>query len=356
MSLPTSHKAAVVPEPGAQHTIADRSLSPLAADEIAVKITATAINPVDWKMRDYRIFLTEYPAVLGSDAAGEVVAVGSSVKSHSVGERVFFQGILGKYDHCTYQQYTKVPAALAAKTPRKVNDEQASTFWVAGMAVATGLYHKSGLELAAPWDKNGDQIGKGKTAVILGGSSSVGQYAIQMARLSGFDHIVTSSSPSHFDFLKSLGATEVLHRSEATTADKFVASLPKDSKVEWVYDTISSAQTQSLAVGILQHLQGGKVIVVMPADEKAVKLSDEEGKPEVTVVSILGLGSHPEYRYVSEPLAAHLGGEEGYVAQGKIVLNRPEVVEGGLEKVEEALKRNKEGVSGVKVVIRPNGP
>ncbi|KAJ1042182.1 hypothetical protein NDA11_003529 [Ustilago hordei] len=322
MSLPTSHKAAVVPEPGAQHTITDRSLSPLAADEIAVKITATAINPVDWKMRDYRIFLTEYPAVLGSDAAGEVVAVGSSVKSHSVGERVFFQGILGKYDHCTYQQYTKVPAALAAKTPRKVNDEQASTFWVAGMAVATGLYHKSGLGLAAPWDKNGDQIGKGKTAVILGGSSSVGQYAIQMARLSGFDHIVTSSSPSHFDFLKSLGATEVLDRSEATTADKF----------------------------------GGKVIVVMPADEKAVKLSDEEGKPEVTVVSILGLGSHPEYRYVSEPLAAHLGGEEGYVAQGKIVLNRPEVVEGGLEKVEEALKRNKEGVSGVKVVIRPNGP
>ncbi|SPC63584.1 related to Zinc-binding oxidoreductase [Ustilago sp. UG-2017b] len=324
MPLPTSHKAAVVPEPGAQHTIADRSLSPLAADEIAVKITATAINPVDWKMRDYRIFLTEYPAVIGSDAAGEV--------------------------------YTKVPAALAAKTPRKVNDEQASTFWVAGMAVATGLYHKTGLGLAAPWDKNGDQIGKGKTAVILGGSSSVGQYAIRLARLSGFDHIVTSSSPSHFDFLKSLGATEVLDRSEATTADKFVASLPKDSKVEWVYDTISSAQTQFLAVGILQHLQGGKVIVVMPADEKAVKLSDEEGKPEVTIVSILGLGSHPEYRYVSEPLAAHLGGEEGYVAQGKIVLNRPEVVEGGLEKVEEALKRNKEGVSGVKVVIRPNGP
>ncbi|SAM59440.1 related to Zinc-binding oxidoreductase [Ustilago bromivora] len=190
------------------------------------------------------------------------------------------------------------------------------------MTVATGLYHKTGLGLAAPWDKNGDQIGKRKTTVILGGSSSVGQYAIQLARLSGFDHIVTSSSPSQFDFLKSLGATEVLDRSEATTADKF----------------------------------GGKVIVVMPADEKAVKLSVEEGKPEVTIVSILGLGSHPEYRYVSEPLAAHLGGEEGYVAQGKIVLNRPEVVEGGLEKVEEALKRNKEGVSGVKVVIRPNGP
>ncbi|KAJ1030008.1 hypothetical protein NDA16_000921 [Ustilago loliicola] len=356
MSLPTSHKAAVVPEAGAQHTVVERSLSPLSSDEIAVKITATAINPVDWKMRDYRIFLTDYPAVLGSDAAGEVVAVGSSVKSRSVGERVFFQGILGKYDYCTYQQYAKIPAALVAKTPRKVSDEQAATFWVAGMAVATGLYHKTGLGLAAPWDKNGDQVGKGKTAVILGGSSSIGQYAIQLARLSGFDHIVTSSSPSHFDFLKSLGASEILDRSKATTAKDFVSSLPQNSKVEWVYDTISSPSTQSLAVEILQHLQGGKVIVVMPADEKAVSLSDQPDKPNVSVVSILGLGSHPEYRYVSEPLAAHLGGEDGYVAQGKIVLNRPEVVEGGLDKVEEALKRNKEGVSGVKVVIRPNGP
>lgn len=356
MSLPSTHKAAVVPEPGAQHVVVDRSLSPLSPDEIAVKITATAINPVDWKMRDYRIFLTDYPAILGSDAAGEVVAVGSSVKSHSIGDRVFFQGILGKYDYCTYQQYTKIPASLAAKTPRKVSDEQAATFWVAGMAVATGLYHKSGLGITPPWEKNGDQAGKGKTAIILGGSSSVGQYAIQMARLSGFDHIITSSSPSHFDFLKSLGATEVLDRNRTTTATDFISSLPTHSKIEWVYDTISSPSTQSLALEILQGLKGGKVIVVMPADEKATLLSNDSSKPNTTILSILGLGSHPEYRYISEPLAAHLGDEEGYVAQGKVVLNRPEVVEGGLDNVEEALKRNKEGVSGVKIVIRPNGP
>lgn len=354
MSLPSSHLAAVVPEAGAQHKVVDRSLGSLAADEIAVKITATAINPVDWKIRDYRIFITEFPAVLGSDAAGEVVAVGSSVKSHTVGERVFFQGILGNYDSSTFQQYAKIPASLAAKTPKKVSDDQAATFWVAGMAAATGLYHNSGLSLAAPWDKNGDSVGKGKTAIILGGSSSVGQYVIQFAKLSGFDHIITSSSASHFDYLKNLGATQVLDRSQATTASEFIAAIDSNSEATWVYDSISSASTQLLAVQILQALQGGKVITVTPADEKAAAQSKVDGKPNVEVSNILGIGSNPAYRYVSEPLAAHLGGEDGYVATGKVTLNRTQVVQGGLNSVEEALKINKQGVSGLKVVILPN--
>ncbi|SNX84101.1 related to Zinc-binding oxidoreductase [Melanopsichium pennsylvanicum] len=354
MSLPSSFKAAVVPEAGAQHQVVDRSLGALASDEIAVKVAAAAINPVDWKMRDYRFFLSEYPAILGHDGSGEIVSVGSKVTTHSVGERVFFQGIIGQYDSTTFQQYVKIPAALAAKTPKKVSDEQAATFWVGGMAVATGLYHKSGLGLAAPWDKDGDKVGKGKTAVILGGSSSVGQYCIQFAKLSGFEHIVTSSSPSNFDLLKALGADVLLDRSKATSAADFANAIPQGSSVDFVYDSISSPDTQLLAVEILQQLSGGNVITVMSPDENAVAASSAEGKKEVKVTNIFGNGADPDYRYVSENLAKNLGGEGGYIAQGKIKLNRIQVVEGGLSKIEDALKANKEGVSGVKVVIRPN--
>ncbi len=169
------------------------------------------------------------------------------------------------------------------------------------MAVSTGLYHNSGLSLAAPWDKNGDSVGKGKTAIILGGSSSVGQYAIQFAKLSGFDNIVTSSSPSHFDYLKTLGATIVLDRSKATNAKDFTQALLTGTAAEWVYDSISSPSTQLLAVEILQALEGGKVIVVMQPDEKATTQASK-GDKEVQVTNILGLGSNPAYRYVSEPL------------------------------------------------------
>lgn len=46
MAVPETFKAAVVPSAGAQHTVENRSLPALAAGEVAIKITATAINPV----------------------------------------------------------------------------------------------------------------------------------------------------------------------------------------------------------------------------------------------------------------------------------------------------------------------
>lgn len=46
MPVPETFKAALVPSPGAQHTVGNRSLPTLAAGEVAIKITATAINPV----------------------------------------------------------------------------------------------------------------------------------------------------------------------------------------------------------------------------------------------------------------------------------------------------------------------
>lgn len=352
MSLPSSFKAAVVPTEGGQHVVQDRSLAPLAQNEVAVKITATAINPVDWKIRAYKLFITEFPAVLGSDAAGEVVAVGKSVNHVDVGERVFFQGKYGQYDSATFQQYAKIDAALVAKTPRKVTDEQAASFWVGGMVVATGLYHKTGMALTAPWDKDGDKVGKGKAAIILGGSSSVGQYAIQFAKLSGF-HVITNSSAGHIDHLKKLGADIVLDRSKQNSASDFVEAA-RDLQVDFVYDSISAAETQKLGVEILQSFKGGKVLTVLQPDAQAVELGQKDAQKKVLISNLLGLGSGPDYRYVSEPLARNIGGEDGYIAKGLVTLNRPEVVPGGLANIEEALSKSQQGVSGVKLIIRPH--
>tara|TARA_R110002060_G_scaffold34526_3_gene45376 strand:- start:497 stop:733 length:237 start_codon:yes stop_codon:yes gene_type:complete len=60
MSSPTSYKAAVLLSPKSRHTIETRSLPELKPDEVGIKIEATAINPVDWKMRDYDLFLPGY--------------------------------------------------------------------------------------------------------------------------------------------------------------------------------------------------------------------------------------------------------------------------------------------------------
>lgn len=58
------------------------------ADDIVIKVAAAAVNPVDWKIQDYGLFVQKWPMVLGTDAAGEVTEVGDNVKRFKKGDRV----------------------------------------------------------------------------------------------------------------------------------------------------------------------------------------------------------------------------------------------------------------------------
>ena len=358
MSVPSSHKAATVLEAKAKHTITNRTTPSPKPDEVLIKILATAINPIDWKIRDFNIapFLEKppYPALLGSDASGEIAATGDDVKDFQVGERVFFQGIVGNYDSCTFQQYCKIPASLVGKTPKNTSDDAAAGISLCVLAVVTGLYDRTGQGISPPpWKSGGETVGQGKAAIILGGSSSVGQYAIQFARLSGFERIITNSSPQHIDHLKSLGATDVLKRSE-TTAQAF-KDAAGNLEVAFVQDAISTEDTQMLGVEILRLFDGGNVVTVLPAKDKAKKFGEEKGQKPVDVKEVVGIGSRSELRHVSEPVMKALGGEDGWIARGKFFANRPQLVPGGLGGIEEGLEKSKKGVSGVKLIVRPHG-
>ena len=59
------------------------------AGEVLVKIHATALNPVDWKIRAYDFFIKEYPTILGTDAAGTIEAVGEGVTTFQKGDKVY---------------------------------------------------------------------------------------------------------------------------------------------------------------------------------------------------------------------------------------------------------------------------
>lgn len=58
--------------------------------ELLVEVHATALNPVDWKIQahDFGGIIKEYPAILGTDCAGIVKAVGEGVTNFVVGDRV----------------------------------------------------------------------------------------------------------------------------------------------------------------------------------------------------------------------------------------------------------------------------
>lgn len=195
----------------------------------------------------------------------------------------------------------------------------------------------------------------------------MGQYAIQFARLSGFARIITNASPGHADHLRGLGAHVVLDRATQSQPDDFLAAaggLP----LAHVIDCIAARATLLLGIQVLQKQTAAATLVRIAGDKNDLLslVADRFGggviEPEVaeavqgagvTLKGILGVGSAPHLRYLSEPLARHLGGEDGYVAKGLFVPNRPVVVSGGLKAIDEALDKNKKGVSGEKVVIRP---
>lgn len=358
MSIPSTFQGCEVLTPRAHLSLVHRSLPALGPNEVCIKITATAINPVDHKMRDHDAFIEQYPAVLGSDAAGVVAATGSDVKELRVGDRVFFQGIIGNYHSSTFQQYCKMPAELVSRTPKNMTDEEAAGVMLATMAVVTAFYANEGHGMTPPWEEGGRNVGQGKSIVIIGGASSVGQYAIQLARLSGYERIVTNASSNNHEFLRSIGAHVVLDRSASTPATLFEAT--GDFPLDFVFDGISAPSTQKLGIRILHKAKvtGSHLItvhVVHPdvPDPEAKALSQSQ-EPRVEIKQILGIGSWPALRPLSEPLARFLGGDDGYIAQGLFAPNRPHVVPGGLAAIEEAMSLNKSGVSGRKVVIRPH--
>jgi len=57
--------------------------------ELLVKVLATSLNPVDWKIQKYGAFINDFPAVLGTDGAGEVQEVGEGVTTFSKGDKVY---------------------------------------------------------------------------------------------------------------------------------------------------------------------------------------------------------------------------------------------------------------------------
>lgn len=390
-TVPTHHKAAYLPKKGPVATeVRDRDTPKVSKrererlvsrpvrlnakicvtipqpkdDEVLIKVTAAAINPVDWKIRDWGIFVDEFPAIVGSDAAGVIVKAGSSVQNVKEGDRVTFQGIIKTPDSSTFQQYVVMPAELVGLLPESISDEQGAGVCLASMAVVAAFYHEDGVDIKPhPWEEGGDKAGEGKSIVIVGGSSSVGQYAIQLAKLSGFSNIVTASSASHHDHLKKLGAHNVLDRNSAKPAD--YADACKAYPLGTALDSISTAETGVLAVEILAAanpngvpssagVQQSTVIHLLDVKDEMKEAAQKVGNANIRLTNVWGVGSAPHLRSTAAAFMKALGGPDGYLAKGQMTPNRPIVVKGGLASLDEALKKNKDGVSGEKVVILPN--
>jgi NADPH:quinone reductase-like Zn-dependent oxidoreductase len=261
-----SNKAAWIASPKANpFTISDAPLPTPSPHEVVIKNHALAINPVDWKIQDYDVVIQHYPAILGSDVAGEVYAVGSAVSRFKEGDRVManLDGMGNqKHTNSGFQLYSATTEKLVAKLPSGVSYADGAVLPLGLTTAAAGLFQESTLGLPFP---QLEPKPNGKTLLIWGGSSSVGGCAIQLAKAAGFEVATTASSRNH-DYCKELGATYVFDQSDPNVVDEVVSTL-KGKAFAGVFDAISSVDTITASAKIASTLDGNKyVVTVLPGN------------------------------------------------------------------------------------------
>ncbi|KAH9925652.1 GroES-like protein [Epithele typhae] len=351
-TIPTTQKALLLPSKGGALSIEPFPVPTLGSGEVLVRLAAAALNPIDVAMQMFGLFIEVFPAVIGCDGAGEIVAIGEGVEGFSAGDRVAVQGtidMMKKEIHGTYAQYVATPAKFLIKLPDSVSFDAGATMPCTLPTAALVLYNKdenvTGPRLDAPWTPGGRGKYAGKAAVVLGGSSSVGQYAIQFARLSGFSPIVATASPAHAAHLTALGATHVLDRAlPAADLEAAARALAPAAGFALAFDAVSLPET--LPLGYALAADGADLVVVSPPGT----LGEGERKT-VKVHMARGLLAIPTNAAVVEEL---LGALPGMLAAGDVKPNPVEVLEGGLAGVPGGLERVKmKQVSGVKLVVHP---
>ncbi|KAJ3558339.1 hypothetical protein NP233_g11527 [Leucocoprinus birnbaumii] len=336
-------KALFLTQKHGEFALGTRPIPQAGEGEVLVKIRAAALNPVDWKIQKWGFLIEEYPAVLGSDIAGDVISVGKNVTKFSIGDRVF--GVCLPYpDYSGFQEYCKLKEEFSSKIPDSISYEEASTFPCALLASYQGIYNDApyGMELT-PLIPNGRNKYVGESILIIGGGSSVGQFAIGLAKGSGFSQIITTASLKHTEKLKALGATHVVDRTIPLSQIATVINQITGAGIKYIFDCISEPETQKAAYDILSP--GGRLGIVLPShvpmDTKEKVVSFTMGYPDV-----------PTNRKCSQGMYT---GVAALIEEGLVKPSNIEVVPGGLGAIVEGLRRleNNE-VSGVKLVIHPS--
>ena len=218
-----------LPKRGGRFVVGPAPYTPPGPNEIVVRTRAVGLNLVDGIPGvAYRIILPwlTFPAVIGSDVAGEVVEVGPGVTRFKPGDRVLGHALglerdLDRPAMGAFQTHVVLQAPMASPIPASLSFAQAAVLPLQLSTAAVGLFEGKGLGLALP---TADPVERRETVLVWGGSTGVGSNAIQLARNAGY-RVVATASPRNFDYLRSLGAAVAIDRHDPKAVEDLVAAI-----------------------------------------------------------------------------------------------------------------------------------
>ncbi|CRG83621.1 hypothetical protein PISL3812_00975 [Talaromyces islandicus] len=315
-----------------------------AANELVIRTKAIALNPADVVVQNLGVLLTQYPAILGCDVAGEVVEVDASLAdTYQVGDRVTGSAAClqirdGNYCYSGFQEYVVLKMPFIARIPNGVGYEDAAVLPLGINTAASCLFSDKTLDLGVPSSEE-KFLQERKTVLIWGTSSSVGACGVQLAAHAGYEVVGVASSKNH-EMAKHLGASACFDQNDPTVVEDIVKYL-QQKDVVGAFSAISSDAVLDSLCEIVDRSGGIKLVSsVMPgAEQKASR--------GVTIVT--NFTTDIENNSFMRPVWEWLN---KVMEETKIkYLPQPEIVGRGLEDVQQGVDLLAKGVSAKKLII-----
>jgi NADPH:quinone reductase len=326
-------KAVLLDRPGPPSSlrIGEISTPPPRDGEALVRVFATSLNPVDYKVAAQGYEGWNYPHVLGVDVAGVIEMLGEGVTSWNPGERVFYHTTWRRDG--SYAEFNVAPAHTFARIPARISFVDAAALPCAGLTAYCALYRRL-------------HVREGDIALVHAAAGGVGGFAVQLAKAAKAFVIGTCSAPNK-QYVLELGADEVIdYRAE----DVFqrAKAIAGNRGIDAVVDCIGPSNRVD-NLGLLGPEGGLACIAGIP------DLSVVSDLPYSISIHDIGLGGvliSPTFRRRQEDLGRMATELMTLVQDGKI---RPTVTEQiALESIPQALERLAEGHVRGKIVASLN--
>ena len=244
---------------GPQSLRIDRTPIPEPGDgEVLVRLRAAALNHRD-------VFITQglypnirTPVTLGSDGAGEIVAVNGDSLRLRAGEDVVIDPMLGWGDDPrvwdpassllgmprdgTFAEYVAVPAENVYRKPERLSMEEAAAIPLAGLTAYRATFTRGALV-------------RGETVLITGVGGGVQTLVLLFAKHAGARAIVTSSSDEKLERARALGADLAINYKSVPDWEKRLRS---EGPIDLVVDS-SGGETLRKALDVVRP--GGRTVV-----------------------------------------------------------------------------------------------
>jgi len=281
--LPTTMRAAVIEKPGGPEVVQVRTVPVPALDagEVLVAVHATGLASWDVEMREgwWPGRRPRGPIILGTDGAGTVVAVGSRVRTFSIGDRVYAYSF-GNAKGGFHAEFVALAAENVAAIPAGLD------MLAAGAVPAAGLTALDGVARAL-------RVKRGETVVIHAASGSIGSLALQFAKTRGARVFAVGSGKDGVTLVQRLGADAAVDGKRGHLAEAIREFAP-----EGVDAVLAFAGGTALNEILGQVRSGGRLAYPNGVDPKPRR------RRGVEIITFDAEGGQPGFRRLGRALEA----------------------------------------------------